>query len=81
MSNRTIVEFNHDFSGSIDKDPEGFLLALKEMLRSGVNCCPENKNGREIEIELSRFGVTTIPTAHHSEDRRVIIGSHTYRVL
>lgn len=81
MSNRTIVEFNHDFSGMIDRDPEGFVMAVRALLRSGVNGNPENTRGTAIERELGRFGITTTPTAHHSEERRVIVGSHTDRRL
>ena len=76
MSNRTIVEFNHDLWDRIRDDPDGFVSAIREMLNSGVNGNPENKRGVDLEGRLARFGVTTTPTSHHSEERRVIIGKY-----
>ncbi len=70
MSNRTIVEFNHDLAGEIDRDPEGFLRAIKTMLNSGVN--DEDSRGR---IALERYGVRTSPTHHHSTKAEVILTS------
>lgn len=78
MSMRTIVEFNHDLGREIDARPDEFVALILEMIRGGVNGNPENKRGAELEYQLSRFGVRTTPTCHHSEDRRVILGRHTY---
>ncbi len=72
MSNRTIVEFNHDLAGEIDRDPEGFLRAIKTMLNSGVN----DEDSRERD-GLSRYGVRTSPTHHHSTKAEVILTSET----
>jgi hypothetical protein len=68
MSNRTIVEFNHDLAGEIDRDPEGFLRAIRMMLNSGVN-----DNESEKRDNLERFGVRTSPTHHHSGESEVIL--------
>lgn len=70
MSQRTIVEFNHDMGRKIDDDPDGFVSAIREMIRAGVNDYPSE--GREA---LRLFGVTTSPTHHHSDDASVSLGS------
>lgn len=76
MSNRTIVEFNHDYAHEIITDPDGFMQHIAEMLRCGVNGNPENKRGVELERQLERYGVRTVPTVHHSEERRVTCGRY-----
>jgi hypothetical protein len=68
MSNRTIVEFNHDYAGEIDRDPEGFLRAVRAMLNSGVNDSESSKRDA-----LEKFGVATSPTHHHSSKSEVIL--------
>lgn len=68
MSNRTIVEFNHDYVGEIDRDPEGFLRAVKMMLNSGVNDVESEKTEA-----LFRFGIRTTPTHHHSTKAEVVL--------
>lgn len=81
MSMRTIVEFNHDMWGEIADRPDEFVAAIRLMLSSGVNGNPKNERGNDIERELRRFGVTTTPTCHHSENRRVVLGKHTDRQM
>lgn len=50
MSNRTIMEFNHDFGGDIEDKPEEFLELLGAVLR-GLD--------REAKERLQyRYGVT-----------------------
>tara|TARA_R110000751_G_scaffold307812_1_gene431801 strand:+ start:3061 stop:3306 length:246 start_codon:yes stop_codon:yes gene_type:complete len=68
MSNRTIVEFNHDFAGEISRDPEGFATAIRLMLNSGVNDMDSDRRQA-----LRRFGIRTTPTHHHSATARVIL--------
>ncbi len=68
MSNRTIVEFNHDYAPEIGRDPEGFVLAVRTMLNSGVNDRDSDKRD-----ELRRFGVVTAPTHHHSGQSEVVL--------
>ncbi len=74
MGNRTIVEFNHDLAGEIDRDPEGFLRAIKTMLNSGVN---DDKS--EKRDALSRFGVRTSPTHHSSCGAELVLTTETGR--
>lgn len=68
MSQRTIVEFNHDLAFRIDDDPEGFLLAIRTMLNSGVN----GNESAKVE-SLRHFGVRTTPTHHHSSKAEVVL--------
>lgn len=70
MSNRTLIELNHDFGGTIWRDPDGFVQAIQTIINQGVN-----KNTDTTALE--RFGVTVFPTCHHSEKRRIILGTHT----
>ena len=56
MSNRTLLEINHDLGAIIERDPEGFAAAIGMLLRSG------NPNRA-----LERFGVSVGPTRHHSD--------------
>lgn len=62
MSQRTIVEFNHDFGHKIEDDPEGFVDAVCDMIRSGAG-------SRTVQDRLRSFGVQTTPTMHHSDER------------
>lgn len=68
MSNRTIVEFNHDLAGNIARDPDGFLRAINELLSYGVN----DMDSR-LRDTLQRFGVRTSPTHHHSTQAEVVL--------
>ena len=68
MSNRTIVELNHDFAGNIARDPDGFLRAINELLSYGVN----DMDSR-LRDTLQRFGVRTSPTHHHSTKAEVVL--------
>lgn len=54
MSNRTLVEFNHDYCGTLD---DRFLGALQRYLKSA---------SEEHASELGRWGVTVIGMRHHS---------------
>lgn len=60
MSNRTIVEINHDMAGFIDRNPEGFVALLSCALRSG---------DKEDWKLLERFGIRFGLMSHHSNDR------------
>jgi hypothetical protein len=68
MGNRTIVAFSHDFAGEIDRDPEGFVRAVRNMLNSGVNDSESQKRD-----DLRRFGVSTSPTHHNSTKAEVVL--------
>jgi hypothetical protein len=54
MSNRSLIEINHDFAGELGDE---FLLALRYYLSSG---------SREDAAELRRHGVHVISMRHHS---------------
>lgn len=60
VSNRTLLEINHDFAGEIQSNPTSFANALLSYLRSG-------STAHGVEHLLSKFGVTIGPMRHHSE--------------
>jgi hypothetical protein len=70
MSNRTILEINHDCSRAIDRQRFEFCEALQEVLR--------DSSSREGWSALSRFGVTKFVTAHHSDDYHVVVNGNDY---
>jgi hypothetical protein len=55
MSNRSLLEFNHDCTGDLDAS---FVLALVRYLRSA---------DRQTAQELERWGVHVVGMRHHSE--------------
>lgn len=65
MSQRSIIEINHDQSMFIKAEPEAFLRELGYALASGSD--------RSWEA-LRRFGVRRIIQCHHSDDRKVVVG-------
>jgi hypothetical protein len=65
MSQRSIIEINHDYSHVIDENPYTFVNLLKRALGSGSD---------ESWAPLRRYGVTRVTQCHHSEDRRVVVG-------
>lgn len=68
MSNRTIVEFNHDLAHQIRNDPTGFAQAILSMLNSGVNDAES-----DLRNDLKHYGVSTSPTYHHSGMSEVVL--------
>ncbi len=67
MSNRTLIELNHDYSGQIKDDPDGFLRWLNLLLNS---LDPEAKN-----MLRGRYGVRVFGTRDHSDGFDVKWGS------
>jgi hypothetical protein len=67
MSNRSLVEINHDLSYAIERDPHGFTEALVRYLRSGSK--------EQIETLRLDYGVTVFGMRHHSEDYSIEWGS------
>lgn len=65
MSIRTIIEINHDYGDAIDRDPEGFVHAIRSQIRSAYE--PETIQ------RLRHFGVVVVESVHHSTDRKVVI--------
>ena len=60
MSNRTIIEINHDFAHIINAERFEFCNALIEVLRSS--------SSEEGWATLDRMGIRHIATGHNSED-------------
>lgn len=60
MSQRTILEINHDRSYEIERKPHEFVAALQVALGSGDDRCWK---------ELERFGIRKGTQAHHSIKR------------
>jgi hypothetical protein len=58
MSNRSLLEFNHDYAHDIADDPEGFVRALGRYL-----ACAD----METSSALERYGVRRVSIRHHSE--------------
>jgi hypothetical protein len=57
MSNRSLLEFNHDYAGTIKRDPEGFLRAIEMYLNSACD---------DTASPLRHYGVTVKHMRHHS---------------
>ena len=62
MSNRTLLEFNHDYVGDIERDPDRFVQQILQILRSGKN--------QQIN------GVTYHGQRHHTEGYNIQWGSY-----
>ena len=58
MSNRSVFEFNHDFSSEIAKNEERFVSLLLNYIR-----CACADNARPLE----RYGLTWYGSRHHSD--------------
>lgn len=73
MSQRSIVviEINHDLAHRITDDPELLASLLSGALASGSDKAWAN---------LRPYGIRRIVQAHHSEDRKVIIGGREYPI-
>lgn len=59
MSNRTLLEINHDHWWKIEQSPEEFAKAVLNLLQSG-----STEHG--VGAALDSFGVTVGPMRHHS---------------
>lgn len=68
MSQRTLLEFNHDYGHKVEKDPEPFLSALGDLIRGG----PSDHN----LIVLGSYGVTWHGQRHHSDGFNIAWGGH-----
>lgn len=68
MSNRTLIEINHDTAAfNINGDGDAFIGALTSYLASGS---PENAE------RLKRYGIRVFGMRHHSEAFRITWGCH-----
>lgn len=70
MSQRTIVEFNHDQAHRIVKDGQLFLGLLERALKSGAV---------EDWKPLESFGVRRAVQRHHTERCRVVVGTDAFK--
>lgn len=71
MSQRTVVEFNHDRVHDIAKDELRFTQLLLRALRQG---------DAEAWKSLRPFGLTRAVQCHHSDDRKVVVRGHEYPI-
>jgi len=71
MSQRSIVEINHDYAHKITADDTRMMFTrlLERALASGSD---------ESWEPLSRFGITRITQCHHSERRKAVVGGREY---
>ena len=68
MSQRTLIEFNHDEGFKIVDDPIGFAAVIMEMIRGG-------SDPRTVAA-LERFGITHVGQRHHSDRCEVAYPHH-----
>lgn len=66
MSNRSLLELNHDHGHKIDEDPAKFNEVLQRYLSSA---------SKENAADLERYGVRVFGMRHHSEGFDVRWGS------
>lgn len=71
MSNRSLIELNHDYAHRIVANSEEFLALLQEYLASGAVHEP---------YKLERLGVRVIGMKHHSEPHNIAWGYHKEEV-
>ncbi len=72
MSQRTIVEINHDYAHRIGGGAEGNIAdELNRALSSGE---------KEQWKNLERYGIRRIVQCHHSDDRAAVVNGHTYKI-
>ena len=69
MSNRSLIEINHDFSGTVRRDQNGFLNTLLAYLGSAS---PENA------AALAHFGIKVFGMRHHSDPYAIDWGGHKH---
>jgi hypothetical protein len=67
MSNRSLMEFNHDRTQEIFEDTPGFIVALDNYLA--------NASKRNVEA-LKHYGIRIFGMRHHSEPFFVKWGAH-----
>jgi hypothetical protein len=66
VSNRTLIELNHDLAGEIDRDPEAFLKAIRKHVNNiGYQELPKRIPGGRI-----------IAARHHTESYAVVWGEY-----
>lgn len=68
LSNRTLIEFNHDKWGEIADNEQAFVTAILQMLNHGGT-------PRTVE-DLERYGITYVGQRHHSDRASVTYPHH-----
>jgi hypothetical protein len=75
MSQRSIIEINHDLSHEIDREGGRVIDLLLRALASGSDRYWE---------PLRRYGINRIVQCHHSEDRKLVVkdsaGERKYQI-
>lgn len=66
MSQRSIIEINHDFTHVIDREGGRVVDLLLAALASGADRSWQ---------PLERYGIRRIVQAHHTDERKVVITS------
>jgi len=59
MSNRSLMEFNHDFGYAIKADPEDFIRTINSFLNS-----TDEETAARLRL---RYGIRIFGTRHHSD--------------
>jgi hypothetical protein len=72
MSNRTLLEINHDCSHLIGRSPEAFQRALRDYMGSG---------SKESARHLERWGIRVFGMRHHSEGFYIRWGRFAKRII
>jgi hypothetical protein len=65
MSQRSIIEINHDIARLSPLDISQFMQAWNRAIASGSD---------DAWAPLKSCGITRITQCHHSEDRKVVVG-------
>lgn len=73
MSNRTIIEINHDFALKLDAERFDFMNLIGRVLR--------NSEDKPAWDELKRYGVTRHATVHHTDERVLYINGRAAQAL
>jgi hypothetical protein len=69
MSQRSIIEINHDVPGQVPGDQGRLYELLMRAIASGSD---------ESWKPLERYGFRRITQCHHSEDRKVVVADREY---
>lgn len=70
MSQRSIVEINHDFSYEIEAHPDVFAALITQALSSG---------SADDWKPLERFGFKRAVQRHHTERCRISVGADAFK--
>jgi len=69
MSNRSLIEINHDYTHRIESEPLEFVRVVRECLRSG--------DFKRNDSELKNFGLRVFGMRHHSDGFDINWGGKT----